>query len=437
MTDTQLSEVRNARYDAVTLLSLFVVALIAIPSALVVGPLGSAGTPAEIVGMVLLPVWVVYALSAPRRNVSRQPVRVAMCVFAVAILLSYIAASLRATLSDERLAADRGVLILASWFGLLLAAMDMIRSRDRLDVLLRRLTIAGGAMATLGVVQFITKQPWTNYIVIPGLSTNSSIVAIYGRDGFARPSGTAIHPIEFGAALTMILPIALHYAFHDRHRPVLRRWYPVLAIAVAVPISISRSAIVSSIVVLCFLVPTWAPVVRRRAGIAIAVLGVGMYVAVPGLLGVITGLFTGISEDSSAQSRTNSYPLALESFARTPFFGRGFQTWLPAYRIFDNQYLDLFVEVGLFGLFAFLALLMTGVLNGMSIRRRAPDPADRSLGIALAAAIASALVSLALFDGFSFPMAASTIFLVLGCIGALRRLSGQSPTSTDSLAPLT
>jgi O-antigen ligase len=434
-TDTAPDGVRTSRFDAVTLLSIFIFALIAIPSQLVVGALGAAGTPAEILGMGLLPLWAVFLLSSPDRDRLRQPIRIAMWTFVVAIMLSYIAASLRAALSDERLAADRGLLMGASWLGLLMASMDMIPTRERLDVLLRRLVIGGGALASLGVFQFITKQPWVNYIEIPGLSTNSSIVAIYGRDGFTRPAGTAIHPIEFGAALTMILPIALHFAFTDTGRSLLRRWYPVVAIAVAVPISISRSAIVSSIVVLCFLVPSWAPAIRRKTIALIGVLCVAMYIAVPGLLGVLTGLFTGISQDSSAQSRTGSYSLALEFFGRTPFFGRGFQTFLPAYRIFDNQWLGLLVETGIFGVMAFLFLLMAGVVGGLRVKRRSSNRVDASLGRSLAAAIGSALVSIALFDGFSFPMAGMTIFLILGCIGALRRLTPTSDASgTGELA---
>ena len=54
-----------------------------------------------------------------------------------------------------------------------------------------------------------------------------------GREGLTRPAGTTIHPIEFGAVLTMILPIALHYALHDKYRSKLARWFPVAAIAPA------------------------------------------------------------------------------------------------------------------------------------------------------------------------------------------------------------
>jgi O-antigen ligase len=415
---------RSTRTGAVTALTVFIVALIAIPSDLIVGPLGSAGTPAEIIGVALFGGWVVVVTighpSRPRQP--REPIRIFAWLFVIAVVLSYIAANSRSMMTAEARAADAGLLLIFSWLGILLMAMDRIRSRDQLDVLLRRLVLFAGLLASLGLVQFVTKRPFTNYIQIPGLATNQSLVSLYGRNGLTRAAGTAVHPIEFGAVLTMVLPLALHYAFVDVHRSLWRRWYPVVAIAFAVPISISRSAIVSVAVVLCLMMPMWARRVRRRAYVAIVALAGTVYVMVPGLLGTITSLFSGISTDSSAQSRSGSFTLAFEFISRAPIFGRGFLTFLPAYRILDDQYLGLTIEAGIFGLAAFLALLVSGVLGGITLRRRCDNRTDVLLGAALAASVGSALASFALFDAFSFPMAASLIFLVLGCLGALRRL---------------
>jgi O-antigen ligase len=227
----------------------------------------------------------------------------------------------------------------------------------------------------------------------------------------------------------MCLPIALHFAFQDKHRPLLRRWFPVAAIAIAVPISISRSAIVSTVVVLCFLIPSWPVGIRRRAYGAMFALSGVIYLLVPGLLGTLAGLFTGISSDTSAQSRTGSYPLALQFIERAPVFGRGFQTFLTSFWILDDQYLGTLIETGIVGLAALLGLFITGVTVARRVRKRSADARDRSLAQSLAAAVASALVSFALFDAFSFPMAASLIFFILGCVGALNRLVPRAPSA--------
>ena len=411
---------RSTRIDAVTGLTAFLVALVVIPSDLIFGPLGSAGTPAEVLGMGLFAAWLVGTVSHLGRRERREPIRIFAWLFVGAVLISYVAANSRAMFSAEARAADAGLLLVCSWMGVLLMAMDRIPTRERLDVLLRRLVMLAGALATLGLLQFVTKMPFTNYLQVPGLATNQSLVSLYGRDGLTRPAGTAVHPIEFGAVLTMALPIALHYAMVDGHRRALRRWYPVIAIGFAVPISISRSAVLSVLVALCFVLPTWSRAARRRAYVAIVALSGAVFVAVPGLLGTITKLFTGIQSDSSAQSRTGSFSLAYDFISRTPIFGRGFLTFLPAYRILDDQYLGLLIETGIVGLVAFLGLLVSGVVGGMRLRPAA-DPIDGRLGVSLAASAASALASFALFDAFSFPMAASLIFLILGCLGALRR----------------
>jgi polysaccharide biosynthesis protein PslJ len=413
--------------DGVGALTVFIVALIAIPSRLIVGPLGSAGTPAQIICISLLGWWAVTAVGSQGIDRGpRQPVRVAMMVFVFAVVASYLAMALRPTPTAEARLSDAAVLSVCAWLGVLLVAADAIPTRDRLDTLLQRLVAAAGALASLGILQFVTHNTITNYIQIPGLRDNASLVALYARDGFSRVSGTAIHPLEFGAVLTMCLPLALHYAFSDTSRSAMRRWYPVAAIALAIPISISRSAVFSTMIILAVLLPTWSPLRRKHVYIGLAILVASVFVLIPGLLGTITRLFTGLSSDSSTQSRTGSFSLAMQFIRRAPLFGRGIGTFSPAYRILDDQYLGTLIETGIVGLVSLLALLLTGIRQGFVIRARSSNPSDRDLAVSLAASLTAALVSLATFDTFSFPMAASLIFLLLGCTAALFRISTTS-----------
>jgi cell division protein FtsW (lipid II flippase) len=429
------------------MLTAYVVALVAIPSRLVVGPLGSAGTPAQILGMLLLAWCACMVLGPWRLDFSeRLPIRFAILGFVCTVLASFVAASLRPTSGTESRAATVGVLCALAWLGISMTAMHAVPSRERLDVLLRRLVWAAGGLATLGILQFATKHAFTNYIQIPGLTANSTLTSVISRASFARPAGTALHPLEFGAVLTMCLPLAIHYALQDTHRTRIRRWYPVAALALAIPISISRSAILSTVVALAILLRTWTPAMRRRGLLVIAGVFVVVFVSVPGLLGSITHLFTGISGDTSAQSRSGSFNVAFQFVGRAPWFGRGFGTFLPDYRILDDQYLLSLIETGIIGLAVLLAMFGTGVANGLRIWRRSNDETDRSLGAALAAGIASAGVTWGLFDAFSFPMAAGMLFLLLGCLGALYRLkpppavrlsdAGALDASNRALAPL-
>jgi O-antigen ligase len=409
-------------FDAVVLLTIYLTALFVVPANLVVGSLGAAGTPALLIGLAAGAWWFGAQLDRSRANLTpAQPIRRAMLIFVMAVVASYVAGTTRPIEGIEVAAADRGLLIVFSWLGILLLTGDGVPTLARLEALLRRLVAAGGVVATLGVVQFLTGQALIDKLSIPGLSANNALTSVYNRNGFVRAAGTSTHPIEFGVLLAMVLPIALHFALATSGRSRVRRWFPVAAIAVAVPVTVSRSAFIAVVVVLAIMLPSWPRRRRRRAYVTIAVLLAAVYVGVPGLLGTIIRLFTGISGDNSARSRTDSYSLAWQFITRNPFFGRGISTFLPKYRILDNQYLGLTIETGFVGLGAFVLVLAAGVTLALKIRRTELDPGVRSLALALMATVAAAGVTYATFDAFGFTQVASLTFFVLGCIAALRR----------------
>jgi hypothetical protein len=409
--------------DAAAFLTVWAAALLLIPAALVVQPLGAAGSPAQLLGLVAGTWWVGAQLDRAHATLTPpQPVRRAAVIFAGAMLVSYLVATTRAIDTVELSAADRGMLLVASWLGVTVMCGDGLPSRERLDTLLRRVITMAGAAAILGAVQFFSGRSFVDQLTIPGLSPNTGIASVYDRNGFSRAAGTSTHPIEFGVMLTMILPIALHYALNDTNRSRLRRWWPVAAIAVAVPVTMSRSTVVGVAVVLLVVLPTWTKKRRRATYVAVVALLLTVYLAVPGLLGTMVRLFTGIATDNSTQSRTDSYTFAWQFITRSPVFGRGFSTFLPEYRILDNQYLGLLVETGVVGLVAFIALIVTAIGVAARLRRSSTDPVLRSLLRAFIACLAAAACAFATFDAFGFPQVAGLLFLVLGCVSVVWRL---------------
>jgi polysaccharide biosynthesis protein PslJ len=410
--------------DGVTALTVFVILLLGSPSQYVVGPLGAAGTPAQVLAMVMTIWWAGRKLARPFvASPERQPIRVAMLIFMSCGMVSYVVANIRPIVGPESRATDRGMLTMLAWLGVVLVASDQISSRTRLDTLLKRLVVAGAAVAALGLLQFFTGQAFTNFLKLPGLMVNSNLSGIGERGGLNRPSSTALSPIEFGVAVTMLLPLTMHYALNDRQMGLSRRWLPVALVALATPFSVSRSAIVCAVVGVGLMMP----VMSARARVAtilggVTLLGV-VFVAVPGMLGTLTGLFTGVGNDTSAASRTNSYAIAGEFISRSPILGRGFMTFLPEYRILDNQFLGTLIELGALGLAALLTLLATGVVVAWQVRRHTTDTATRQLAQALLASLAAGSASYLFFDAFSFPMVAGLTFLLLGSIAALRRLT--------------
>jgi O-antigen ligase len=268
---------------------------------------------------------------------------------------------------------------------------------------------------------------WIDRISIPGLSLNNGPYGTLSREGFTRPSGTATHAIEFGVVLTMLLPIALARAawqsLHGGVNSFLSRWVPPAVIVTAIALSVSRSALVGAVVGVAIVILRLAPRMRALALAGAGIVGIVVFVTVPGMLGSVLGLFTGIGTDTSAQSRIDSYAVALPYIAHAPLFGRGMATFLPRYRIFDNQYLLSTVEIGIIGTTLLLAMFIGAIIAGHRVGRIAPDADIGLMAQGLAGGIAAGAISFALFDALSFPMVPGLLFLFIGLVGALRRLA--------------
>ena len=418
---------RSRGADAVTLLSLLVVVRLVLPSQFVIGPLGGVGAPASLFGLGLMAYWVWHRL---RRVVAETSASVNVVAFLLAViaLASYAVALTRPTGAEELNLSLLSLLLLASWMGGLLLASDGATSLERLRALLARLVVVGGLFASFGLFQFVTGTAWVDRVSIPGLVINTPVYALVDRGGFARPFSTAIHPIEFGSVLAMLLPLAIVFGLIKRRPGIVRwlAWLPAAAIALAASLSSSRSTLLDVAVGVVLLWPALTRAQRFVGTIAGAAVATFVFVAVPGMVGSITSLFGGVvSVDSSVASRIDSYAVAADYFSRAPIVGRGLGTFLPQYRIFDNQYLLSLVEMGILGMAA-LVLLWVVPAVGMLRRVRASEASSpqRLIGTGLFASSVVGGVGLAFFDGFGFPMMPTIWFLILGMGGAYSRLVG-------------
>lgn len=432
------------RSDAVTWLTLYLVVLFAIPSRLVVGALGSAGAPSMIMGLTSLALWA--AMLMLRRRSSKvarfYPMRWALLILFAVSAVSYILAMARPLNRDEMSPADVAMISLLCWAGTMLLAADWLRTRKQVNTITRRLAFAGMVLAALGLAQFFTEMPIVDVIQIPGLTEVSSS-SLFERNGLIRPNGTATHPIEYGAILAIILPVALHVALHDSRPRWLLRWLAPVAIGAVIGISGSRSAYVCALVGVLVASAGWTPKLRRW------ILGLGLSVLVltalvwSRLMRIIVGLFDDPADDPSINSRTDSFEVAWEFFLDHPFFGRGYGTFLPKYRIFDNQYLVQLVSVGLVGVVALIGIGAVAVYEMRWFGRTARKlnrTHDRGLAGALAGAVAAGFVSMLFFDAFAFPMTMGALFLVLGIVASLSRQARDSerprePRPTKSRRP--
>jgi O-antigen ligase len=284
------------------------------------------------------------------------------------------------------------------------------------------------AVASLGavvaIIQFSVGIDLATRIRIPGLVQNAdqAEIATRGDVGYRRVRGFALHPIEYGVHLAMVLPIALHLAMTrmDRTR---WRWTAALLLGCGIPLSISRSGILAlAVALLVFgLGLTW----RQRANAMVLTLfATFAFMAVtPGLLGTIRSLFQNASTDNSVTGRTGDYAAVGEYISGRPMLGRGPGTYIPSqYRTLDNQYLATLLESGWIGLTALCAVLISTVWVAVRIARETKSQRVRSLARSLGASVAVAPVTFATFDALGFPVFAGTFVVMMGCLAALHRI---------------
>ncbi len=420
-------EARRSK-DALGALTVYLVVLFGIPAQLVFGPLGASGSPATIMGLGFL-FWWLAARFVPSLGVARgfSPVRVAIGFLVVSTLASYAFSALHPLPGDQRSGADLGLLAILSFSGVALVANDMLARLETIETLLRRLVIAAAILAGLGVLQFVTGFDIAALIKIPGLQANHTLHLIGERSNFRRVAGTASHPIEMGVVLAAILPLALHYAAYTKvHR---RRWQLcTVVIGIAIPMTLSRSAILGTIVGFLFLFFTWPGTRRAFALLITPVFVVLMRLAIPGLVGTISSMFTNLGNDDSIKGRTDDYAVVGQFIQRSPWLGRGLGTFVPKDFFFlDNQYLGSIIETGYVGLAALLTFFLVPYFAARGARRHLVTLGDRDLAQSLAASALVVGVSFATFDGLGFAMVDGVIFLMVGCIGALWRVTHQRP----------
>ncbi|MGV1005755.1 MAG: O-antigen ligase family protein, partial [Candidatus Nanopelagicales bacterium] len=405
-----------------SILSLYLVLLIAIPAGLTFPAFGAAGRPAQLFGLLMLAWWGLDFLTRSSRV--RRPasaVRLALASFLFAMGLGYLQAVTRPISGLEISSTDRGLLLVLSLAGVFLAAADAIPNRARLDDFLFRLSIAVALFALLGLMQFATGRVLINMISIPGLGHVEGSGDLGSRGGFFRPSATALHPIEFGAVLGVGLAIVLHVAMYTQRGAAALRWGAVVLVGLAIGTSGSRSAYIGAGLVMAMMVPAWPRRVRHNSYVLIILAVTASVVLTPSFLRSMFELFAGGPDDSVA-SRTDSYDLVFYFISRYPLFGRGLGTLLSQYRIMDNQYLGTWIETGTVGVLSLAGLSLCGVVTAEAARRRSPDVEYRQLGRALSAAVVVSGISWLFYDGMGFPINAGTAFLALGLVASLHRI---------------
>ena len=434
----------TTRSHAVPMLQLFALTVMVIPSDTVIRAIGANGYPASLVGMFGFAVFLAATLLGLHNPLERRhPVRTVICLLWLATLASYVNIDRSALSIAELAGADRLLLQLAAITGVALIAAECLNSLDDIRRVLRALTWGGAVCGAVAGLQFWLSLDLAPLLrELPGFSLNFDNPGIIARAALNRAAGTAIHPIELGVVAAMLLPLAIYLGICDTERSWRRRWTPVLLIGLAIPASVSRSAILATVVALAVLIVLMPPRQRVVALCAVPFAVVAVFMTAHGLIGTLRTFFAAGTSDQSIATRVEDYPLVERLVQESPWVGHGGGTYISsnAIDILDNQYLKTAVELGLVGLIALVAFFVVPTCAALIARSHTDDPEVKLLCAALAGSALAATVCSFTFDSLSFPMFASVHALVIGVIGAGWRLVAGAearaiaPRRTGSLA---
>ncbi|MGI5212311.1 hypothetical protein [Plantactinospora sp. CA-290183] len=319
--------------DATAVVVASVVLAYLLPSRLVFPPLSDLGKPGLVVGFGLLVWWALSRLHPSLVTRGQQPMRWAMAIYLVSLLLSYLAGQARGMPPLEANGAERTLLQALAGAGVLLATADGVLARDRIDKILRWLCWGGGFMAVVALAQFVLRIDLTTYLKLPPLlAFHKEPVGFVDRGGggLVRVAGTAGHYIEFSVLMAIGLVVAIHFA---RFAPLRRdrQAYGALAMlqAAVIPISLSRTGVLALAAALLLLVLFWP----LRTSFNVLVVGCFLtaliQVARPGLLATLKSLLLAGESDPSVQGRLEDYEY-VAPFCSSPNARGSAAVWAPS-----------------------------------------------------------------------------------------------------------
>jgi hypothetical protein len=257
------------------------------------------------------------------------------------------------------------------------------------------------------------------------------------RGDAARAVASSQHPIEFGALMVVLAPLALALAAWTKQR---RWWFVVALLLTALVAALSRTVV--PMLVAAVLAGLWTrrkQVVRLWPALIPAV--VVIHFAVPGALGSLTKSFFpqgGLVADQSTgpvgSGRVATFGPAIRAeLLPDPLLGEGFSTRLttdtrvatvtsPTVQanapILDDQWLGVLLETGVLG---FVALIWLFV----AIVRRCGTVARTDYGLhgwllsGITSSVAAFGVGMLTFDAFAFIQVLFIFSIVVGLASAL------------------
>lgn len=337
----------------------------------------------------------------------------------------------------------KGLLLFASFIAIMYFVPSAVTRRRVLDGVIGLLVAGATAIALCAVVEWRIGFNAFNSLdrVVPLLEySESASEVMLERGDRPRAYASAQHAIALGAALAIMMPLAIYL-----HRRTGKFWW--LAAAAIMTLGAMATGSRTAVVMLATTLVVFF-VVKRRETIRmlplLLPLLVVVQIAMPGTLGTFRAVFFPagglVAEEHGDAGQTGSGRLAdlgpsLAEWGQSPLFGHGFGTRLTSANdptvnalILDNQWLGSLVETGAVGVAALIWLFVRAIRQ-LGRLARANDEPHGWLCAALCAAITAFAIGMFTYDAFSFTQVTLLAFIMLGLSAAARRMMGDSSLS--------
>ena len=395
--------------------------------------------------------WLGSALIDPRVRIRRTPFDAPIWLFVLLALASLVVNHARAesVLSYvlRQIGFFSGVLLLIYFIASVLAGRV-----QAVLLAVKVLVVAGAILGLAGIVEARTGNNIFNHLnrVLPFLAPDNAYavsVSTDSRGADGRAFGSSQHPIEFGAVLVMLIPLALALAAATRRRI----WWIVLIVLAPATIS-ALSRTVVPMLIAGILAGLWT----RRSDLirlwpALIPLIVVIHLAVPGALGSLAKSFNpqgGIVADQNqgvGSGRVSTFGPALRNeFVPNPVLGVGFSTRVTSLQdptlvrnapILDDQWLGVLLETGVVG-FATMLWLFLRVIRRSGAAARVDYTMRGWLLAGICSSVAMFMAGMLTFDAFAFVQVTFLFAILVGLAAALLIAPYDREVSEASVAAI-
>jgi polysaccharide biosynthesis protein PslJ len=388
--------------------------------------------------------WATSLLIDPRVRLRRTPFDAPLFAYLACIGFSLLANPRRVTSLFQDV--FKSLLFFASFILVVYLVVSVVRRRREIEAVVSALTIGGTCVALAALVESRIHYNIFDHLttVMPFLHFTGSVEL--ARSGRLRVIASAQHPIALGAALVMLIPLAIYRARATGRR---RWWAATLVLLIGALGTSSRTAITMLLAIGVVYMSLHARDMKRMWPALIPALVV-IHFAIPGALGTTYsaffpkgGLIAQQQDAPAGHARLSTLGPALRGeVAKDPVFGEGFATRIttpspstptPNAPILDDQWLGVLCETGVAGMFALSWLFVRFVRRLRREAKRDPTPRQWLL-TGLAASVAGYAVGMLTYDAFSFIQVTFLLFIFLGLGASVLNASPDEWETPDTAA---